>query len=240
MTNNSLTTEQNTMTFSARGSGFAIMPTSYKEVEILSARLAKSPIIPKAYQNQPESIFTAILMGMNHGLDPMTSLQTIDVVNGTPAMRTSMMRALVMRSGICEILETDAIIENGKYIGHTCTVKRKGQKEHTVKFTLAMADMADLRGKDNWKKYPARMCEHRAVSYALKDVFSDVLFGMVAVEEAQDHSTSSNVMREVNPLDPEQTLMNAWDAEDKKKIDVEVEAMDLEEIEIEGDILGEE
>lgn len=230
--NNILPTEQNTMTFSPRGSGFAIMPTSYKEVEMLSSRLAKSTIIPKAYQNQPESIFTAILMGMNHGLDPMTSIQTIDIVNGTPSMRTSMMRALVMRSGVCEILETDALTENGKYVGHACTVKRKGQKEHTVKFTLAMADMADLRGKDNWKKYPARMCEHRAVSYALKDIFSDVLFGMVAFEEAQDHVNTPNVLREVKPIDPEKMLMNAWDEEDKEKIEMEVESEDI----IESDI----
>jgi len=40
--------------------------------------------------------------------------------------------------------------------------------------------------KDNWRMYPQRMLKARAISYAVNDLFPDIVFGMLSSEEAQD------------------------------------------------------
>ena len=46
--------------------------------------------------------------------------------------------------------------------------------------------MAGLFGKGVWAKYPHRMAAQRAKTYAFRDIFPDVLQGVITTEEAQE------------------------------------------------------
>lgn len=77
----------------------------------------------------------------------------------------------------------------------SCRVKRVGEDEQTRTFSMSDAQQAGLKGKQGpWAQYPKRMRQMRARSFALRDVFPDVLRGMPMAEEVQDIPTE----RELN------------------------------------------
>ena len=76
---------------------------------------------------------------------------------------------------------------SGDTLTAVCTVQRKGMNTTVVR-TFSMEDakragLLDKRG-DIWKKYPGRMCQMRARSWALRD--AGLTQGIIAREEAMD------------------------------------------------------
>jgi ATP-dependent RNA circularization protein (DNA/RNA ligase family) len=59
-------------------------------------------------------------------------------------------------------------------------------KPETRTFSFEQAQMAGLFGKGVWAKYPHRMAAQRAKTYAFRDIFPDVLQGVITTEEAQE------------------------------------------------------
>lgn len=159
-----------------------LIPTNIAEAMQLSEILAKSEIVPTDFRGKPSNIFVAVNWGIEIGLSPMQSLQSIAVINGRPSIWGDSALALVRGSGKLEsIKETQTETEA------TCTVKRVGEPEVTTRFTMADANKAGLVNRSPvWKAYPKRMLQMRARSFALRDVFTDVLKGIGIVEEVKD------------------------------------------------------
>ena len=62
------------------------LPASMAEAVDLSARLADSQMVPKAYQGKPNDILVACIWGSEIGLSPLQALQNIAVINGKPSV----------------------------------------------------------------------------------------------------------------------------------------------------------
>jgi hypothetical protein len=159
-----------------------LAPTNMKEAMEFAGLLAKSDIVPKDYQGKPGNVLVAIQWGMEIGLQPMQAMQNIAVINGRPSIWGDAMIALVRACPAFEyITETQTDREA------TCVIKRKGEPEAVRTFSLEDAKRAGLLGKSGpWTQYPKRMMQMRARSWALRDVFPDVLKGMICAEEALD------------------------------------------------------
>ncbi len=71
-----------------------LMPTSIGEVAVLSQHLARSTAIPKGMRGQPDTVFTVIWAGMELGLTPIRSLQSISNISGTLCMKADLQLAL--------------------------------------------------------------------------------------------------------------------------------------------------
>jgi hypothetical protein len=68
-----------------------------------------------------------------------------------------------------------------------CVVKRKGRGQHRSTFSMEDARRAGLLNKQGpWQQYTSRQLKLRARGFALRDVFADVLAGLVTTEEAMD------------------------------------------------------
>jgi len=113
-------------------------------------------------------------------------LMNIYNVNGMPTMKADLKLALAKRHPEYAGCEIDANTER-------CIVKMKRKAENgteeaiTSTFTIEDAKRAGLfPKKDNWRMYPQRMLKARAISYAVNDLFPDIVFGMISSEEAQD------------------------------------------------------
>jgi len=159
--------------------------------------LAKSTIVPKEFLGNPGNILVAIQWGLELGLQPLQAMQNIAVINGRPSLWGDAVIALVRSSPLCEyVYETD----DGETA--SCRVKRVGEDEQTRTFSMTDAQQAGLKGKQGpWAQYPKRMRQMRARSFALRDVFPDVLRGMPMAEEVQDIPTE----RELNQSLPRKT-----------------------------------
>ncbi len=168
-----------------------LAPTNMKEAMEFAGLLAKSDIVPKDYQGKPGNVLVAIQWGMEIGLQPMQAMQNIAVINGRPSIWGDAMIALVRACPAFEYInETQTDREA------TCVIKRKGEPEAIRTFSMDDAKRAGLLGKSGpWTQYPKRMMQMRARSWALRDVFPDVLKGMICAEEALDSGP-----RDVTPV----------------------------------------
>ena len=168
-----------------------LAPTNMKEAMEFAGLLAKSDIVPKDYQGKPGNVLVAIQWGMEIGLQPMQAMQNIAVINGRPSIWGDAMIALVRA---CPAFEYISETQTDKEA--TCVIKRKGEPEAVRTFSLEDAKRAGLTGKSGpWTQYPKRMMQMRARSWALRDVFPDVLKGMICAEEALDSGP-----RDVTPV----------------------------------------
>ena len=176
-----------------------MVPGSWEQAEKIGQSLAKSTMIPKAYQGQPYNILAAISLGSSLGLNPMQAMQSIASVNGIPALYSDGMLAICRSCGSWEWMQETI---DGEVA--TCTVKRRGEPEVTVTFSVSDAKRAKLWGKQGpWTEYPQRMLQMRARSWALRNLYADVLRGMQTKEEVADIPTEQPAVT-VEPVAIEQ------------------------------------
>ncbi|MEF9521351.1 hypothetical protein [Streptomyces sp. RB13] len=131
-----------------------------------------------AYRNDRDAIVAVILAGHELGLKPMTSLKSIDVIQGQPALRAHAMRAIVLKAGHeIELVESDA---------QHCVMRgrRKGAEAwQTVEWDMRRAAQMKLTDKAEWKKQPKTMLIARATGEICRLVAADALHGMPYVAE---------------------------------------------------------
>jgi hypothetical protein len=160
----------------------------------IANQLANTPFVPASLRvidrgrvdvaATTANIAAALLTGRELGLAPMAALRSIDIVNGTPALRAVALRALLQRAGhdiwVVESNATRAIVRG----------RRNGagpdQTQESV-WTLDRARSLGIAGKDNWRKQPQAMLIARATSEIARLVASDAILGLpYIVEEIQD------------------------------------------------------
>lgn len=145
--------------------------------------LAKSGMVPKAFRGKPADVLVATLWGSELGLGPISSMQFIDVIEGSPTLNTEGRLALVRRAGHSVSLDVndERAVAKGK--------RRDTGDEHTVTFSIQDAQAAGLANKQVWKQYRKAMLGNRAMSQLCRTLFSDVTMGMsYAPEEVASFS----------------------------------------------------
>lgn len=161
-----------------------LTPNNLQDAMQIAELLADSDMVPKDYQRKPGNILVALQWAAEIGLHPLQALQNIAVINGRPSIWGDAMLALVRSSGLLDFIKEE-ISDDGQEA--TCTVKRKNENPVISKFSMEDAKKAGLSGKQGpWTQYPKRMIKLRARSYALRDVFPDILKGMAIAEEEKD------------------------------------------------------
>ena len=71
----------------------------FEPVARLAAEIAQTEFIPAGLRGKPAAITAAILYGREIGLGPIQSLQSVDVIDGRPAISAEMGRALALAAG---------------------------------------------------------------------------------------------------------------------------------------------
>lgn len=186
--------------------GFAL--STMDEAMRYSELLAKSQMVPKAYQGKPEDVLVAVSWGMELGLAPLQALQNIACINGKPSVYGDAAMALVQNSSTCDNIEEYFEGEGTVNPVAVCVAHRKNRTPVTAKFSVEDAKRAGLWGKQGpWSAYPKRMLQMRARGFAIRDAFPDVLKGLITVEEAQDFPAETTRAQQMpnapvkNPLD---------------------------------------
>jgi hypothetical protein len=157
-----------------------IVPTSIEEVFRLATAISKSGLAPSTL-NTAEKITVAIMHGMELGLPPLMSLQSIAVVNGRPTVWGSAVPALLWSRGfkLHEEYSPATCVA-------TCKVTRPDGTEIVRTFSEADAKKAGLWGKAGpWSQYPNRMLQMRARGLASRDGAADALSGLYLQEELE-------------------------------------------------------
>lgn len=164
------------------GPNLTVQPRNFGELFEYARWVAYSGMVPKQYQENPGAVIVAMQMGAELGLSPLAALQNIAVINGRPSVWGDAGLAIVKTHP-----EFDGMVEQQSAHQATCTIKRRGQPDVTITFTLEDAKAANLLSKDGpWKQYPKRMMQMRARWFAMRDQFPDALRGISSAEEGDD------------------------------------------------------
>lgn len=168
-----------------RRSILTISESQVERIKTLAGMMAGSQL--EYGKMKPGDIFIKMMKGLEIGLEPVASMDLIDVIQGKPTLKPQGMLALAWGSGLMQSL---SITDDGT----TCTVKmqRVGSPAHVETFSAKDADlmktkedgkMISLSQKFNWRGMPATMRKWRAVSAACRIVFPDIIQGMYIPEE---------------------------------------------------------
>jgi hypothetical protein len=187
----------------------------------IALSLSKTSFVPSTLRGKPDDITAAILAGQELGLPPMATLRSMDVIQGTPALRAHAMRGLVQSRGH-EVVLVESTAEH-------CTMR--GRRKDTadwqeVEWDLPRAEQLGLTGKSEWKKQPQTMLVARATGEICRLIAADVLFAMPYASEELDETavppamtgprvTAAEILAEGEPADAELPSDPDTDAEEQ-------------------------
>ena len=171
-----------------------IVPTSWGEIVTIASAICRSGMAPKSYLDRqgnaiPDKVAVAMMAGMEVGLTPMASLQSIAVINGTPSLWGDGLMAVIRASGLLEDLQEGIELDDKTKMPLMawCKVKRRGESWKERALTWPEVVRAGWSNKDGpWRMTPGRMMTIRVRTWLLRDVFADVLRGLRSAEEEQD------------------------------------------------------
>lgn len=176
---------------------FGLVPQSMDEALQFADYLAASELVPKNYRGRPADCFIALAWGMEVGLKPIQSINSIATINGKPGIFGDAGKAILLSHG-CIIEEDDTEVVKSKTRGR-CKITRPGRPPTERTFSLEDAKTAGLWGKEGpWKTYPWRQMAWRAFWFAARDCAADLLRGMAGAEELADYPSEP---RDMGPAD---------------------------------------
>ena len=147
----------------------------------VAEQLVETSFVPQGFRGRPYEATAAILAGQEIGLDPMASLRSFDVIQGTAAPRAMTMRAVVQSKGhrlwLVEANNTRAIYRGVR--------KGETQVQESV-WTIDRAKGLGLTNKENWRKQPMAMLVARATAECARLVAADALLGIPYSSEELD------------------------------------------------------
>ncbi|NED75314.1 hypothetical protein G3I51_23925 [Streptomyces sp. SID9944] len=148
-------------------------------------------------RGQPEEVTAVILAGHELGLKPMAALKSMDIIQGTPALRAHAMRALVLSHGH-KVQLVESTPEKCVYRG-----RRSDEGEDDwqyVTWDMARARQLGLTEKKEWKKQPKTMLVARATGEICRLVAPDVLHGLPYAAEELEGTVHAEVVPAKAPL----------------------------------------
>lgn len=192
----------------------AIIPAGPRGIELKSLNdfyrfaeyVVAAGVAPKGLDGAA-GVLIALQHGAEVGLLPMQALQSIYIVNGQPHLFSDAPKGIVLASGL---LEKCKEFFEGKYpedsFRAVVEIKRVGYDQKRVEFSIEDAKRAGLwqnKSKDPWIHYPKRMLRWRALGYALRDEFPDVLKGFPIrelLDEEDEALARAKPVKEAPPI----------------------------------------
>lgn len=176
---------------------FDLTPQNFDQALQFADYLASSELVPKNYRGRPADCFIALAWGMEVGLKPIQSINSIATINGKPGIFGDVGKAILLAAG-CIIEEDDVAVVKVKTCGR-CKITRPGRPPVERTFSLDDAKTAGLWNKEGpWRTYPWRQMAWRAFWFAARDAAADLLRGMAGAEELMDYPSGA---RDMGPAD---------------------------------------
>lgn len=181
---------------------YSPVPATQREFADLCVRMSKTSMVPATFRGRPDDIYVAAMWGAQLGLAPIAAVQNIAVINGKPSIYGDLAKAVCYRSGLMTSC-VETVEGEGDAMTAICIVSRKGDPDkHEFRFSMRDAKVAGIASKAGpWKSYPKRMLQMRARGFALRDVFPDVLAGLITTEEAHDYPMPATAVAPASPND---------------------------------------
>jgi hypothetical protein len=150
---------------------------------------AKSGLVPKHFQNNPEACFIAMQMALRLEIDPFMLMQNMYVVHGRPGMEAKLVISLINARGPYEApLQFEY---EGEGEARACTafgVRRGTGRRDEMRIDVALAKKMGWWGKSDslWPKMTDQMLAYRAASWLANLYCPEVKMGLPTIDEVRD------------------------------------------------------
>lgn len=141
------------------------------------AIIANTEFVPKEKRGKHDVIWASIFHGRSLGLDDMTAIQKIHIINGVPAL------AAIVASGIAAQRGHKIDGEMSPTSATARGTRGDNGAAMEVTFTIEDAKTAGLAGKQVYKQHPQSMLWARAVTQLCRSLFPDCFIGGVYTRE---------------------------------------------------------
>jgi len=141
------------------------------------------PAIPEHYRGKPKEMMAAALLGREINVGPMTSINMIDLIDGTVSLRAKLVSALILRDGHVLVVKEQtterAAMQCFRWHRQSNQLIDVGLLEYTVEDATLAGDI----NKSTYKKHGKAMLTNRLLTLIGRTVFSDCLTGFAYTAE---------------------------------------------------------
>lgn len=173
----------------------------------MAKALSHSAMFAKRFNGNPADVLGAVMLGKSMGIEPISALTSINVINGTPTASAMLIAALIRRAGHRIDYERDE-----KRLVVSCTVTRADDGSSvTETWSMDRAKRMGLAGRGMWAKDPMTMLSWRALTSAARLAVPDVVLGLAYTpEEIQSaQHVTARVVPDTQPTHATQNDGNA-------------------------------
>ena len=162
---------------------------SFEFAQRQAKSLCESNLVPKSYQGQQglPNCLVAIEMSKRMKLSPLTVMQNLNVIHGTPTWSAQFITSQILGCG--RFTNFDYLVKGeGDTLEVQCVAKRV-EDQKLLKGTTVSMRMARLEGWTRNSKYqsmPELMLRNRAATFFGRQYIPDLLLGVQTSEEVVD------------------------------------------------------
>ena len=162
---------------------------SFEFAQRQAKSLCESDLVPKSYQGQKglPNCLVAIEMSKRMKLSPLTVMQNLNVIHGTPTWSAQFITSQILGCG--RFTNFDYLVKGeGDTLEVQCVATRL-EDQKLVKGTTVSMRMARLEGWTRNSKYqsmPELMLRNRAATFFGRQYIPDLLLGVQTSEEVVD------------------------------------------------------
>jgi hypothetical protein len=161
----------------------------------MAKALSHSAMFAKRFGGNPADVLGAVMLGKSMGIEPISALTSINVINGTPTASAMLIAALVRRAGHKVEYRRDPVKQSV-----SCTITRADDGTSvTETWDMDRAKRMGLAGRGMWAKDPMTMLSWRALTSAARLAVPDVVLGLAYTPEEIQSAPAQHVTARVVP-----------------------------------------
>jgi 5'-3' exonuclease len=168
---------------------FALEPPDAKSAYVMATHLFNSRLFAN-YANE-DAIFAVIIAGRSMGLDAMTALRGMHIIEGKPCVSAPLMIGQILRSGKAQYFD---LVDSTENVATYETTRVGRPRPVTMSFSMDDARKAKLikdgKADSNWAKYPRTMLRWRAATELARAVYPDVVSNVYTIDEMSNGGAS--------------------------------------------------
>jgi hypothetical protein len=177
-----------------------IEPQTLSELQTFARTCAESGFFGSL---NPQQALVIAMAGRDLGFSYTQALRAFHVLKGKPTLSADGMVAACLARGVCEYFRPVEVTETSA----TWETKRHGCEPVRYSFTMQDAERAGLVS-DMYRRHPKRMLSARCKAYLARDVYPELLMGLVTEDEA-DEIGSKSAARPTAPTRPALVVVEA-------------------------------
>ena len=184
---------------------------SFNNYWVMAQNLAKSEMIPEAYQKKPMNCLIALEQASRMNCSPLMVMQNLYVVKGKPSWSGQACSMLVQGSGLFENIKLNYVGEKGKdSFGAYVSAKRisDGEEVNGTTVDVAMAKAEGWTSNKKWNTMTEQMLGYRAYSFFARLHCPTVLSGFHTEGEIEDIEASRRKSVD-NPFADDEVIVEA-------------------------------